>query len=313
MLSLLITLRRSLVGLGLLTSPLVAAECLPPPMPPSAEQLQILQNTAKDHGFLWKISKDGRTSWLYGSIHVNRLSSALPGPKVRAALQQSPLIALELDPSDATTLAKLAQFGALGARPVPAGLKSRLKVQLDKVCLPESIVATIHPALLFSTLSALSLREAGFEAAYGTEFILAGAKNANKKIVELETVESQMQVLLVPVTPEDYAEALSLLEIGTDRDITLRLLDAWLTSNLFTLETFSEWCNCLNTPKQRTDLRRLLDDRNPALAEGIANWHSRQATPIFAAVGSLHMIGKNGIPALLAKRGFKVERVIFDN
>jgi len=30
---------------------------------------------------------------------------------------------------------------------------------------------------------------------------------------------------------------------------------------------------------------------------------------VFAAVGSLHMIGPKGLPALLAERGYRIERI----
>lgn len=308
------TVRCFSLGIALLASKNAVAECVPPLAMPTVEQIQALQASAKDRGFLWKISKDGSHSWLYGSIHINRLSAALPGPKTLQALQQSQTIALELDLTDPATLAKLQQLGSQGAGQVPAALKSRLKTQLDKVCLPETIVSGIHPALLFSTLGVLGLREAGFETAYGTEYVLAGTKNAGKKIVALETAESQMHALLGDgkVSPAEYAEALSLIENNSGQAMTIKLLDAWAASDLFTLETFADWCNCMNTSKQRADLRRLLDERNAPMVDSIAKLHS-QSAPIFVAVGSLHMIGKNGLPALLAKRGFKVERVSFDN
>ena len=52
------------------------------------------------------------------------------------------------------------------------------------------------------------------------------------------------------------------------------------------------------------------DDRNPGLAKGIAAIHESGQT-VFAAVGSLHMIGPMGLPQLLAKRGYRVERIEF--
>ncbi|MGL4994801.1 MAG: TraB/GumN family protein, partial [Deefgea sp.] len=171
------------------------ALCVPASIAPTAAEIQQLQESASDHGFLWKISKEGRTSWLYGSIHVNRLSAAYPGPKIRQALQQSQIIALELDPKDMATQTKLAQLGSQGAGQVPAALKSRLKAQLDKVCVPESAVQVIHPTLLLAHLSALNLRKVGFESTYGTENMLV-ANQTDKKIVALETVESQMLALL---------------------------------------------------------------------------------------------------------------------
>lgn len=302
-----------MAGIVLFANQNLLAECIPSLVMPTQEQLQTLQVSAKDHGFLWKISKEGRSSWLYGSIHINRLSAAIPGPKTRQALQHSQTIALELDPNDPATLAKLQQLASQGAGQLPAALKPRLKVQMDKVCLPETIIPAIHPALLFSTLSVLGLREAGFEAAFGTENMLL-ARSAGKKIVALETAESQMQALIGDgkVSPAEYAEALVLLESNTEQAMTVKLLDAWAASDLFTLESFADWCDCMNTPKQRADMQRLNDERNPPMADSIAKLHS-QAAPIFVAVGSLHMIGKNGLPALLAKRGFKVERVSFDN
>jgi len=57
-------------------------------------------------------------------------------------------------------------------------------------------------------------------------------------------------------------------------------------------------------------MRRMLDERNPGLANGIDAIHASGKT-VFAAVGSLHMIGKLGLPALLSERGYKVERVDF--
>ena len=57
-------------------------------------------------------------------------------------------------------------------------------------------------------------------------------------------------------------------------------------------------------------MRRLNDERNPPLADGIEALH-RQGRRIFAAVGALHMTGPQSLPRLLAARGFKVERVPF--
>jgi uncharacterized protein YbaP (TraB family) len=54
-------------------------------------------------------------------------------------------------------------------------------------------------------------------------------------------------------------------------------------------------------------MKRLLDDRNPLLASAIESLHA-SGRQVFAAVGSLHMIGPSGLPALLRQRGYKVEQ-----
>ena len=72
----------------------------------------------------------------------------------------------------------------------------------------------------------------------------------------------------------------------------------------------NEWCDCLDTAIEREMMRRLLDDRNPGLADRIDALH-RGGAQVFAAVGSLHLFGPLGLPALMEKRGYRVERVGF--
>jgi uncharacterized protein len=88
----------------------------------------------------------------------------------------------------------------------------------------------------------------------------------------------------------------------------LRLAQSWADSDLKTLQTYESWCECVNTMADRAALSRLLDERNPGLADSIAALHA-SGKHVFAAVGSLHMIGPSGLPALLTRRGFKIERI----
>jgi len=46
------------------------------------------------------------------------------------------------------------------------------------------------------------------------------------------------------------------------------------------------------------------------MAARIAEWHA-EGRSLFVAVGSLHMTGPLGLPALLREKGFELERVDF--
>ena len=76
------------------------------------------------------------------------------------------------------------------------------------------------------------------------------------------------------------------------------------------LAQYERWCECVQGDTDRKLLLRLLDERNPALAEGIYALH-REGRKVLAGVGALHMVGAQGLPALLRARGFTVERVAF--
>ena len=64
----------------------------------------------------------------------------------------------------------------------------------------------------------------------------------------------------------------------------------------------------MKTRSDRAAMTRLLDDRNPALADAIDALHA-SGKRLFAAVGSLHMVGPGGLPARLAQRGYRVEHI----
>ena len=71
-----------------------AQTCPPALQTPSAEQIQQAQRNIRNRGYLWKISKDNRSSYLYGTIHLGRFEWIFPGPNLRAALQAVDVLAL---------------------------------------------------------------------------------------------------------------------------------------------------------------------------------------------------------------------------
>src|SRR5688572_8346648 len=88
-------LASTLLAGGALAQP--PRDCPPAAAMPDAGALAALAQQSRDRGLLWQLQKDGRTSWLYGTIHLGRLDHAVPGPRIRSALAASEIVALELD------------------------------------------------------------------------------------------------------------------------------------------------------------------------------------------------------------------------
>jgi uncharacterized protein YbaP (TraB family) len=290
-----------------------APACPPTPQPPTAEQMQAAQQRARDRGFLWRVQRDGRSAWLFGTIHLGRPMWLFHGPQVRQALAASDTLALEIDVGNTAALMQAAA-AAPAAGPLPAALRQRLERQAVAACLPPQLMAQQHPVMQLVTLSMMAARWDGLDAAFGQEFLLAAhARAARLPVVALETPERQMQALIPPAgTPIDglIARGLDQLEQGVARRITARLVAAWERGDLAELEDYERWCECVATAEERALMRRLNDERNPAMAERIDALH-RDGKRVFVAVGALHMTGPQGLPKLLRERGYSVERVAF--
>lgn len=304
----------SLFNLLLLAKTLAAAAaCPPPPQAPTAAQIQQLSASAPDRGFLYRLSRDGHDSYLYGTLHLGRMEWIFPGPQLRQAMGQAQRLALELDLSDPATLQALAQPPA-HAKPLQLSpdLRRRLAAQARAACLPAAALNHFHPLLQLSNFSALAARWDGMDPAFGQELMLgAWAGQHGLPISALESAESQLQVLI----PSDPDLALASLRKGLEqlenkqlRPVLRRLAQAWAQSDLDTLASYERWCNCVAEPQDLADLRQLNDARNPGLARRIAELHGRGQV-LLAAVGSLHLTGDKALPRLLEDLGFEVQRL----
>ena len=291
--------------------------CPPPPTTPTADEIQVMVQNAKDRGFLWRYEKNGNTGYLYGSIHVGRREWIVPGPKTMAALQSAGVIALELDILDPKVQQQMSDPSRFGIKKVqlPPSLKLRMETIAKRVCAPVETLEELHPLMQLITVTIHDARFSGLELAYGSEIFLAGfSRGAKKRIEGLETPELQMHALLAGEAQdiiETVESGLTLFETGKQRTQTDRLINAWATRNIDELQRYEEWCECMITETDRKYMKGLLDDRNPHLAASIDKL-SRDGRKVFAAVGSLHLIGPNSVPKQLEKMGYKIERVVFE-
>jgi uncharacterized protein YbaP (TraB family) len=176
------------------------------------------------------------------------------------------------------------------------------------------MLTDIAPEMVALTLVVKSARVDGLDPAYGIDAVVAGlAHGLKKNVVSLETPELQLSLLLGRNAREAQAsveQSLADLESGRSRASMVRIAQVWADARFDELFRYEQWCDCLKTEAERAQQKRLLDDRNPALAERIDAMH-RAGNRVFAAVGALHMVGKMGLPALLAQRGYQVERMEF--
>lgn len=299
-----------------LSVPAMAVSCPPALEVPTPEMIQKGMSNARDHGFLWRISKDGRASYLYGTIHLGKFDWMFPGKQVMQAIRATDTIALELDMLDKNVQEDMTKHMAkLHSKALPDALDKRMRKQAEANCISYDSIASLTPEFQVVALTMMEGRKAGLESSYAIDAVLAGiGHKAKRNMVSLESAELQLNALQMKNTNETLAFVeSSLIEMETGRSLKMlnSIANYWDEANYIEMERFNEWCDCLNTEIERVMMKRLLDDRNPEMAVKIDALHT-SGKQVLAAVGSLHMFGPLGLPTLMGKRGYQVEKINFE-
>lgn len=282
------------------------------------DNAQAAATTPASHGrgALYRVRHEGRTAYLFGTIHVGKPEFAPLGAEVERALAQANKLILELDIRDEIPLQHALQKHGMYAeddgieRHLSAATFAHLKRTLTRFGIPLAQVQRLKPWMLANLLMGLDLEHHGYRRQYAAEYLLLAAA-AGKTVGELETAEYQMSLFdgMDAALQETYlSEALTELDDGQALKKARALITAWEEGDRAGLEL--AWKELLEAPSQTTEFtqRILLDQRNPAMASKVEAL-LREEQSSFVGVGMLHLIGDGGLPALLRQRGYSVEKV----
>jgi uncharacterized protein YbaP (TraB family) len=299
---------RSLFALLALLVGSAHAACPPMPQSPTTAQAQDWAANAPDRGLLWRISRGGHSSYLFGSLHVGKADWAYPGPALRRAWAETEVLAVELDPADVgPALAMVPK-----SEPLPPALARRVEAQARAACLPAGALSTLPAMLQVSTLTLLEARRDGFDAGFGQDLMLiAMAKAESRPVQSLETLDEQLTALEPDPAelPAVIDGTLRQLQRGQVRAPLRKLAQAWSRGDMKTLADYPRWCGCAVNAAEKAWLKRVNDERNRQLAARIDALHGA-GQRLLVAVGALHMSGPDALPKLLAARGFEVQAVL---
>ena len=276
-------------------------------------QLQAAQASAHDRGLLWRIARDGHVSHLYGSLHIGRIEWLMPGPKLREALLESDALAIEIDIGDPEVAGAF-----MAALPVAAALSDDTRGQVERAaqhdCIDAQALSKLPPLLQAATLEVVAARRDGLEASLAQDLMLRGfAMAGGMPVHSLEDARTQAEALTLPNSADGerwLRRTLQDLRNGRTRPVLLRMATSWERGDLDDIAAYPSWCRCIDNASDRDFYRHLNDDRNANLADRIEALHG-DGLRVLAAVGTLHMTGAQALPALLARKGFVVERVGF--
>ena len=259
---------------------------------------------------LWRATDGDTVIWLFGTIHLLPSGERWQQGAVAKAIAESDTLITEIPEGDpqaqAVAFLKLARATGLppiGQR-VPADHQAQLAKAIAASGVPESTLDRMTTWGAALALGSGMARGVGGTREAAPEAVLAAAFKG-KRHEAFESFAGQLG--LFAALPEAAQRQLleGTLKSGADPATAYReLLTAWRAGDPAALErAFNE--AFASAPELRA---ALLTNRNRAWADDLARRAANPGT-LLVAVGAGHMVGNDGLPALLSARGFRVARM----
>ena len=254
---------------------------------------------------LWEVrGSGGESGWLFGTAHALPARLDWRTPAVDAALERSGLLVVEIaDLDDAaqgaaqfTQRSRAAGLPPLSLR-VPEAERPALLAALDRARLAESAFDDVKTwAAALQLASALRRHDP----AHGVDRALLASAT---RVLGLESFAAQYG-LFDRLSADQQARLLVAVVHEAAAGRQDAMIEAWLTGDMAALDRHAR-AGLLADPALR---ERLQGARNRDWAEIVHGLVLRGERP-FVAVGAAHVIGPDGLPALLEARGHEVRRI----
>jgi uncharacterized protein len=297
---------------------LLGTACATTPARDVSASLASSAAVAQPRAFLWEVTRPGapdKPLYLTGSVHLGRPGQFVFPPSMEAALARSQALVVELDPDKAPPQQTQQLVMRLGLFSPPDTLSAHLSPEtrallpeaLQRVGLPAPAVERMRPWLVSITISVLEMQKAGYSEAGGIDRLLLTKSRGSKRIVELETLDGQMNML---AGFPDELQDLMLREQLKNSEMTAvsmaQVATAWeggdpdvLAKVLFTQK---------DDPVYKPFYEALFFTRNRQMADKMAALLDSPETH-FVVVGAGHLVGEGGLLDLMARKGFQVRQL----
>lgn len=273
---------------------------------------------ARHQGGLFRVSHGGRVAYLFGTVHMGMRGFYPLPPEVSRALGSANRVVVELDTrANGEWLRALALHGRYAQgddirRHLSAPTLRSLTEALHARGISVASMAAYKPWLVANLLLSMELERKGYRRSEGVEqALLDQAHRHGLQVTELESAAYQLALYdtMDGIQSERYLkEVLDGLEDGRALRTAQAVIEAWSSGDVRALDVVLQESTTGPGVVAEFTRRVLLGRRNPDMANQIERL-MREDSVTFVGVGLLHLLGANGLPQLLAQRGYLVERV----
>jgi len=278
----------------------------------ASDQLAFSQS---QRSFLWRVQSKTNTVYVLGSIHFFKKEAYPLHRKIESAFNQSEVLVVEANVNDIAKLdiEKLVESAMyLGPetleRHVSAETYELIKKETGRLGIPLELINRQKPWFLALVLESLELLKLGFDPNYGIDKYFLSRATGKKKIVELESLDYQIDLLS---KFSDQEQELFLLYTVKDlrvlRQELDRLTQAWISGDAKGMESIMTR-GFAEDRRMSSVYEKLILERNRSMASKIEEF-LRNKEIYFAVVGAAHLVGNQGIIEILKGRGYLVEQL----
>lgn len=266
---------------------------------------------------LWEVKGERNTVYLLGSIHLLREADyPLPTP-VYDAYEDAEQLVMELDMDDLDPARLQALVAALGTVPAGSSLAEVLGredyAEAERLATAAGLdldgLAFAKPWLAAITVEQILLQRIGFDPDLGVEaHFLRQATAEGKSIEGLETIDEQLGYLNDLSPAAQRTLLLETLKVAEDINQSMsELVAAWKIGDSDFLED-----NLLEDMREQPEIHEaVVVQRNRNWVADIAERLNdrNEVNDYLVIVGTLHLVGEEGVPALLERRGLSVRQL----
>lgn len=259
--------------------------------------------------FLWHVQGKACHGYLLGSVHAAKGELYPLDAEIEDAFARSEIVVFEVDMSNMGEAALMMMAkGALEGEDRLSAILSPETYQAVKEFLDErgmsiSAFEKVQPWFLALTIAALELQQAGYTPDLGIDQHFADrAEKLGKETRHLETLEEQLGFFTALVEIEgDRFLSQTLLELETVIPLMEDVFESWERGDAAGLEEL-----LLTSFKEYpTVYERLVLERNEKWLVQIQEL-LRGSQDFMIVVGSLHMVGEDGLVKRLEEHGWQV-------
>ena len=265
---------------------------------------------------LWKVSGNGlsKTSYLFGTHHLIERDQINGFDKILDLAGKQDAVVGEMDMGHMLSMQIKMMKGMMMKDStikelvseadyalVDAELKDVMKMGLNKLGkMKPMMVSTMYSLMLYTKINNLKKQPEAVDILFQKK-----ARKQKKKVIGLETIEQQMDIMLNSMPLKRQADILvkGVKEKEKGVELLKKMNEVYLAGDLQKIEALNNEDDDMTADEKKI----MIDNRN-------ANWINQLNALIpskscFVAVGCMHLVGENGLIGQLKKSGYSVEAV----